>query len=100
MGTAGRGVGEDEASSEAKGEVGGFEGVATPRDVVHELHLAEQRKTQVRRRGGDLGRQLFRGARRAVVLARVGFDFRRGGGGFGHAGDEAEGRQNGPGETR
>ena len=42
------------------------------------------------RRGGDLGRHLFGGARRAVVLVRVGGFLRGGGaGGLGDAGNEA-----------
>jgi len=39
LGAAGRGVGKDQASAEAKGEAGGFEGVAARRDVVHEMAM-------------------------------------------------------------
>ena len=42
MGAAGRGVGKDKASAEAKSEAGGFEGVAARRHVVHEIGLAER----------------------------------------------------------
>ena len=41
---AGGGVGEDEASAEAKGKAGGFKGVSARRDVVHEIGLAERQR--------------------------------------------------------
>jgi len=48
----------------------------------------------------DLGGHLFGGARRAVLLVRVGFGLRGGGaGGLGDARNEAVGQLNGQGET-
>ena len=52
-----------------------------------------ERKNPRTGRGGDLGRHLFGGARRAVVVVRVGGIFRVFGlGGLGDAGDEALGQ--------
>ena len=58
--------------------------------------VREQKKSPDAPGMSDLCGHLFGGARRAVVLVRVGFGLRGGGaGGFGNAGNEAEGQARG-----
>ena len=69
LGAAGRGVGEHEASAEAKSEAGGFQRVAARRDVVHEIGLAERQHLAVAGKVVLLGCD---GAKRQLVAGALG----------------------------
>ena len=69
MGAAGRGVGKDKASAEAKSEAGGFQRVAARRHVVHEIGLAEGQHLAIAGKVVLLGCD---GAKRQLVAGALG----------------------------